>query len=402
MTRELVSARIVGEMKVDDGLRAYLFEQHDGSQTVVFWSVSQVDLSPDGPVPSTPGYARPLRLAAPDGVYCLTDMCGKRSVATAKGGFLALESTRYPSYVSGLRGLKADVLARPCGKVQPYVPASDEDLSVIVRAEFDERDFEMSNHKTRAVLKGDSGKVSVFAWNLGETSKTGTVEVAGARLHGLPSVPFTLGPRGSDPVRFDCVLAPEKDDAAETALVLFGSFSGRRSSRLYAPVLFEKHYLDSLDRIPVAWQAAQAAEEWTRNTSAEKCCISWDGREGAVRFDVSWTDPKKDRWFYPVHQLNLPQESLTGAYMIEFEVRSSQDKVENDFKCANLMLCYGAGNRSDVSLPYLPPISGWERRRVVLPKKHDLDTVTAIRIGANPKGMKCAFWLRNIVILKKK
>ena len=398
MTRELASARIVGEIKAGDGLRAYLFEQTDGSQTVVFWSASQADLASYGsPVPSMPDFARAFRLAAPDGTYRLTDTCGMRSVVETVDGALVLESMRYPSYVSGLRGLEADVPARPCGKVLPYVQAPDEDFSVIVRAEFDESDFEISNHKTLAVLKEDSGRVRVVVWNLGEQSKTGIVEVAGARLTGLPSSPFALGPRGSAPARFNCTLSPADGDSNEGALVLTGHFDGRRSSRLYAPLLLEKRYLASLERTPVAWQAA---EDWKRNTSAQRYRASWDEKEGAVRFNVSWSDPKTDRWLYPVHELNLPQESLKDACFIEFEVKSAQDKVENDFKCANLMLCYGDAARPDRCLGYSPPIGAWERRRVAL-KEDSLADVKAIRLGVNPKGMKCTFWIRNLVILKK-
>ena len=399
MTRELVSARLVGEMRVGDGLRAYLFEQPDGSQTVVFWSVSQLDTAQGGIVTAEPECSRTLRLAVPDGDYCLTDTCGMRSVATAKGGALALESTRYPSYVSGLRGIKADVAARRRGKVMPYVASDDEDLSVIIRAEFDDRDFEISNQKTRAVLKGDSGRVRVIVWNLGETAKTGTVEVAGARLLGLPSKPFALEPRGGAPAVFDCTIAPENGDLADNALVLTGRFGGRRSSRLYASLLCEKRYLAALERTTVAWRDAK---DWERNTSAQEYSISWDEANDAIRFDVSWTNPQVDRWFYPVHKLNLPRESLKGACMVEFEVKTAQDKVENDFNCANLMLLYADRTTPARHFAYPSPIGSWERRFVELGEDDRLEDVTAFRLGANPRGRKCTFWIRNIAILRKK
>ena len=399
MTRELVSARLVGEIGVGNGLRAYLFEQSDGSQTVVFWSVSQLDTAPGGIVSAKPDCVRTLRLAAPDGNYRLTDTCGTRSVAVAKGGALALESTRYPSYVSGFRGLKADVSALPCGKALPYVASADEDLSVVLRAEFDEKDFEISNQKTRAVLKGDSGRVRVVVWNLGETSKTGTVEVAGARLLGLPAKPFALGPRGSAPVVFDCTLAPDVGDPADTTLVLTGRFGGRRSSRLCASLIVERRFLASLERVPVAWRDTR---EWKRNTSAQEYSIAWDEAEKAVRFDVVWTNPLTDRWFYPVHALNLPQESLKDACMVEFEVKTAQDKVENDFGCANLMLLYEGKPIPDRYFAYPSPIGSWERRFVEFGKDDNIEDVTAFRLGANPKGMKCTFWIRNLAILRKK
>ncbi len=87
--------------------------------------------------------------------------------------------------------------------------------------------------------------------------------------------------------------------------------------------------------------------------------------------------------------------------MIEFEVKSVQDKVENDFACANLMLCYGEGARHDTKRAYPPPIGVWERRKVQIGEKDNPAGVKAIRIGANPKGTKCTFWIRNIVILRK-
>ena len=37
-----------------------------------------------------------------------------------------------------------------------------------------------------------------------------------------------------------------------------------------------------------------------------------------------------------------------------------------------------------------------------LAKIDSLADVTALRIGANPKGSQCTFWIRNIEILKKK
>jgi hypothetical protein len=397
MTAELVSARLDGEINVGEGLRAYLFTKPDESQTVVFWSVSQVDTAPGGPVPAAPDFARTLRLDAPDGEYVLADMCGMRSAATARGGVLELESTRYPSYVSGLRGRKADVLAIPGGKVLPYVPAADEDLSVVIRAEFDRDDFGIENQKTLAVMKGDEGRVRVIVWNLGETSKTGIVETAGARLLGLPDAPVALGPRGSAPLVFDCVLSPAEGDPGEGALVLAGVFNGRRSSRLYAPYLQERRYLASLERHPVKWRDLG---RWRRNTTAQEYRVSWDERENAVRFDAAWTDQRTDRWFYPIYELALPQESLAGARMVEFEVKSAMDKVENDYAFANFILVHGGKGREDSVRPYPAPIGEWERRRVKLGDGGATADVTAFRVGGNPNGHRLTFWVRNVSILK--
>ena len=397
MTRELVSARLDGEINVGDGLRAYLFSQPGGCQTVAFWSESQVDTAADGPVPPEPDFARALRLAAPDGAYRLSDICGACSTATAAGGTLVLEATRYPTYVSGPLGLVADIPALPRGSPMPYVPAADEDLSVVVRAEFDRDDFEIANQKTLAVMKGDEGRVRVIVWNLGETSKTGIVEAAGARLRGLPDAPVSLGPRGSGPVAFDCVLSSADGDPGEGALVLAGVFNGRRSSRLYAPYLLEKRYFASLERHPLKWRDLG---RWKRNTTAQEYRVSWDENENAVRFDVAWTDRHTDRWFYPIYELALPEESLAGARMVEFEVKSAMDKVENDYTFTNFMFVYGGKAREDGVRPYPAPIGEWERRRVKLGDGDASGDVTAFRIGGNPKGRRLTFWVRDVSILK--
>ena len=51
-------------------------------------------------------------------------------------------------------------------------------------------------------------------------------------------------------------------------------------------------------------------------------------------------------------------------------------------------------------LSYSPPTGSWERRYVELSAARDLHEVDAIRIGANPRGMKMTFWIRNIEIMK--
>ena len=242
MIREVGQARLDGELRVGKGLRAYIFTQPDGSQTLAFWSVSPVDTAGGG-VKSEPDFTRELRLAKDrlraQAPMWVSDLCGVVTNVTPEAdGAIVLAATRYPAYLSGLHGLVADVPARPAGKVMPYVPAADEDLSVIIRVDLNSTDFKVSGQKNTALLKGDKGRLHVQVWNLGDTSKTGSVEVAGASLEGLPET-ISLGPRGTPPAEFDCVLTPGADSPNGT-LVLTGVFGGRRSSRLSMPFGPEK------------------------------------------------------------------------------------------------------------------------------------------------------------------
>lgn len=97
-------------------------------------------------------------------------------------------------------------------------------------------------------------------------------------------------------------------------------------------------------------------------------------------------------------RLALPEENLAGGRRIVFEVRSEQDKVENDFASQNVMLVFANGSAH--YLRYEAPTSAWERRHVDLPTDVDLSAVAAIRVGANPRGRRCSFWVRNIEVLK--
>ena len=402
MTREVGDARLVGALRVEKGLRAYLFEHPDGSQTIAFWSESPVDTATSGSavVKAAPDFARTLRLKLPTvgAPFRLADLCGTvSSVSSDTEGFLTLAALRFPAYVSGLRGLHADEPARSMvdGKTRPEMP--DTDISVVFRVDLTPGDFETT--KTMAVAKTDSPRLRIQVWNFGDAAKTGAVEAVGTRLRGLPARPIILGPCGSEPIEFDCVMEP-MDSSSEATFVLRGVFGGRRTTHLSMPVLFERRFLASCKSVPLGWKDPAA---WKRNDSAAEYSVRWDEKEQAVRFDVAWTDPGVGRWFYPVLPLTLPRESMKGVLRVAFEVKTAQDKVENDFGRRYLMLVRSGktGSSSDW-FSYAAPSGSWERRYVELPPiaAGDLSDVSAIRLGGNPNGMRLTFWVRNIEILK--
>jgi hypothetical protein len=101
--------------------------------------------------------------------------------------------------------------------------------------------------------------------------------------------------------------------------------------------------------------------------------------------------------------LKLPDESFAGAGMLAFEVKSRQDKVENDFNHHLLMLALEdvREHGTTKSISYPPPLNDWETRYVPLGNQGiPLDAVRMFRLGANPKGKKLTFWLRNLRLLK--
>ncbi|MBR4611638.1 MAG: hypothetical protein IKO40_02880, partial [Kiritimatiellae bacterium] len=320
MIRELGDATLLGALDAPAGIHAYLYGQPDGTQTMAFWSESPLDTvtTLSTIVEAEPEVAQEWVLLPPapeDGVlFRLSDMCGSvSSIAPDTTGAISLHATRYPSYLSGLRGLKAAVPAKaatpatqPAACLAGHENSANEsiDPTIILRVDLAPGDFEISGRKTLAVTKTEAPRLRVQVWNFGDTAKTGTVEAAGAILEGLPTEPFALPPRGSPPVEFDCALrAPGASYSA--TLVLTGLFNGRRSTRLSMPILFEPLLLAACETTPINWSDPAL---WQRNDSAATYSATWDEAEQAMRFDVTWEDPKIDRWFYPVLSLVLPGE----------------------------------------------------------------------------------------------
>lgn len=398
IVRELGCARLEGEVKVGEKVKAYLFSQPDGSQTLAFWAVSPVDTRSDT-VSAAPDFATTCSVKAPNGTYRLSDLCGQLGSVSATAGRLDLAATRYPAYVSGLRGLAPDVRPIPAGKVETYTPKADEDLSVVFRVDLNTNDFEIAAHKSLAALKADVGHIRLQIWNLSDKAKRGTLNVAGGvRLDGVPAV-IDLPAWGKAEYETTLHMQDVKDFYAP--VVITGVFDGRRTSRLALPVRFEKAFLANCTSVPLA---ANDPKAWKRNTSADDFKVSWDEAEKAIRFDLSWKSPDTDRWFYPVYDLKLPTEDLASGTLLEFEVKSVQNKVENDYKCQFLMLVPQDSSLSSPFISYAPALTTWETRRVEIGAFDGNDlrktAIKSIRLGGNPNGTTCTFWVRNLRILK--
>ena len=180
---------------------------------------------------------------------------------------------------------------------------------------------------------------------------------------------------------------------AETELRLTGVFNGKGTTALAMPVVhLDEAFLAECRIVELA--ASTDPTRWVRNDSAARFSCERDETENAIRFRYEWDDPAVDRWFYPKCRLALPGEALEDAVMLEFEVKSAQDKVENDYQQANLILRQGS------FIGYPPPMSEWEIRRI--PVGGVNSAATSFALGANPKGMTVDFLVRNLKLIKRK
>jgi len=395
MLDELGTAEQEGEVNLGAGVRGFLYRLPDGSRTLLAWRLSPLDTSrarvTDFSAPVTT-----CRLPLPAGTYESTDLCGRRTRRTAGADGLTLALTRHPVYLRKVQGLKVAWPTRSLGRFGPQ-DAAGADLSTIVRADFDRRDFTVGNGKALAELEKEEGRLRVQVWNLSDTPKQGALTVTGGVLTGLPSTVIVPAWASAE---FDALYRSDTNLPPGVALLeIKGSFDGRPITRFAAPV---SDLTRARRECVSTLLAADDPAHWSRNASASEYACRRDPAEKAVRFDLAWSDSRADRWFYPYYRLQ-PGEMPAGAQVLEFEVKSSQNKVENDYRYNYVFLAFGPdGKAGQDQIAYPAPKEQWERRTIDLRSavlKAGGAPLTSIRIGGNPCGTKVAFWIRNMRIL---
>ena len=380
LTHVLGGAELLGEVKATPAVRVFLYRRKDGRNAVAYWADD-----------AKAKKAVEFSLPASDGRYEGVDMVGMRSKFAASGGALRLSADKYVAYAIGdFSSLKVDVPPMPKGELFRYKPRDDEDLSVVVFPRVNLEDFEIDGRKVQVDFLKESGRVTMFVHNLSGEEKSGRVGFEGMQVEG-GDVSLVLPPWGM--TNFTVVLRPLAASGVMTNLLVRGIFNGRKTSVASMRVCNRYKFIAECAVTPVA--TADAPSGWRRNDSADEYEVSADEAERAVKFHVKF-GRNKGFWFYPIHELKVPEEAMDGVNIVTFEVKSEQNKVENDFSWAYLMLVFEDGTSS--YLPYLPPTFAWSTRYVPIPR---LDKkVTAIRLGANPKGSELTMWFRNLRFLK--
>lgn len=425
LNRLLGGAKMLGEVKVGEGICAFLYETenshrdtetqriHDfetkdlstdtlcasvplcetipsAHQTLVFWRESDVDTGRQTDVsPADKDFTIP----AADGDYPLVDVMGTPRNVAAEGGTLRLTATAHPQFATGLSGLSPDIPATPSGTFGRKPAESDEDLTVVVRPHLPPGEVEIGGRHCLAELLNDTCAIELELWNFSSEAKTGRVVAEGGELRGIPAS-ITLPPFGKVDIKAE-YMPPNGDSTDFTLTLRFAADDGRVSTCAKIPFFHRKRFLSKCEIVP--WPALNNPAAWRRNDSADEYRCTYDEAEGAVRFDVEWKPwTSRGAWFFPVHDLKLPEESMDGGRMLEFEVKSDQDKVENDFYEVVVMALYADGQCR--YLPYLRPYREWGIRRAVVPA--DADKIVALRFGGTPAGRRLSYWIRNVRLLK--
>ena len=303
---------------------------------------------------------------------------------------LTITSSRYPQYVSGLKDLAVDVPAADIGRIARYTPSADEDLTVVIRPETNPEDFTITGRKCIAELEKQEGRMRIEVWNLSSDEKKGALSVSAGRLAGGDGE-IEIAPWSKAAVEARYVPPPEGE---RFDLDIAGVFNGKRATRVRIPAVNVPRLLAECETVPLPALDEPAA--WKRNDSGCRYDCTYDKGEKAVRFDVEW-NRSSGVWFFPVHDL-APGETFTGGRYLEFEVKSRQDKVENDMSHVEVMCLYKG--RPHKSAPFKAPTFEWEKRRVLLPD--DAADMKGFRVGGLPRGRKLTYWVRNFRLVRRK
>jgi len=401
LEEKLSKAQLQGSLDLGEGVVAFLYKQPDSTQTLVFWSKSELDKAPKGNVQNVKPsnlLEKPVALRVGSGwlglgnaKLSLSDALGGERAVKAEDGFVKLTATRYPAYLSGLEGIEPTAAIAQKERAPKKIDEG-KDLSVVFKLALGPSFTPMKN---LALMKDGPGKLTLEIYNFSDERKTGKAIFSGrGKLEGLPES-VTLEPRSRSKIELS--FTADAGNGGDSSIELSGVFNGRKTGRLSAPVwqVTEKN-VKSFDFSNPA--------RWRKNSSGEME-ISYDEKEKAMRFHADFSKCKSgDFWVYPEFPLQLPEESMKGAVGASFELKAVQKDAFKKYSAYMFMaICEDLKEKGKGQwLPYQPPSEEWKTMFVNFQtdaaQGFDPANIKLLRIGLNPEKEETTYWVRNVKI----
>ncbi|HQC42106.1 MAG TPA: hypothetical protein PLV91_01380 [Verrucomicrobiota bacterium] len=391
LTENLGDAVYEGTLDIGQGMHAFLYRQKDHSQTLAYWSLSELDTQSGTPESSPHNlHEKTFSLDLSEGgekVYRGRDCAGLPFEQKADAGKLTLNATRFPSYINGLSGLTPSQKAEAQSpKNQPTARETNPALQVVYRTELGAA-FKVAASKDRVEIQGENAPFKLQIYNFSDQTQRGQVEISGGKTSQLPPE-ITLSPMSK--TELELIFTPEFGQGSfETTLRISGKWNGHPSSKLVIPVLQLDRALADTEGTPLA--DSMNPEKWRANSSGT-LKIAYDETESALTFRTTYP-PNVDRWSYPAFPLDASRMNLENVRAISFEIKSSTPKIGQSYLIPVLkgQLLY---------LPYEKPTTQWEQRVIFLNEDNfDPATIQEIQIGFNPTVDEVTYSLRNIKLI---
>jgi hypothetical protein len=380
LTAQLGPSHYLGKLDFGEGISAFLYEQSDGKQLLVYWGDEDKEF-----------------VLKDQGELEMLDFLGGSQKLATEGGCYELIASRFPTYLKGLVGLEPTELPLP--KVAAK-PAATTDLDTVLRVDLGEG-FRIETQNFVG-LEGPEGNFTLDIFNFSTEPKELAVEYTGDAYQ-LLGVPEKVTVPAMDKLSIPLKLL-HKDNVSELFNLKLWTLNGDLVS---APVVIPvSPGLEGNPSLEEKLLSGVEVHRWEKNSSGD-LQISYDPLEDAVRFDVSFS-PTVDHWVYPVFRLQ-PEENLAGAVGLSFEVKADIDPAHaaNPYSVAYVMAVLEdhleLGDRIDFGYE---PTTEWKKISIFFaaeaPEVFDPAKVKLLRIGLNPRQHQLTYWLRNLIVYYKK
>ncbi len=384
---KLGEAKLLGEVELGQGIRSFLYGRKDGTQTLVYWSYSELDTDPLRPDLSITDWKKKNFHLPVKGNYEGVDLFG----TPFRTNGMNVTATRFPAILEQVKGIKVTI---PFRKLEYRArKQNDHDKTIVFRTELSD-DFVLSSGMDRVDVKGKQTQFKLQIWNLSDLPKIGRITVSGGQTEGIPET-VSIPAFGKQELFLS--IAPAFNRNFQGEIRIEGMFDGRKTTPHVIPfqnlekMIGAGRHMDMPQMLdPVNW----------RPNAAGKMKIVYDEPEQAIRFTTTFPSGA-DRWVYPEYLLQLPQESLQGAFGVEYEVKVSDAAAVQQML---LMAVEGqekeVGNAVYLKLP--APAGKWQKHFLQFPKEFSPEKTKQLRFGLNSKADEITYWVRNIRIIYKR
>lgn len=385
LTDKLGNATLLGSRELGPGLRGFVYRQPDGSGTLVYWSLSEIDTEKGIPAVNLKD-SKAKKFSLPlEGKFTGVDAFGTPFTVQSANHRLELTATRMPSI---LTGLPAQEPTTP-REIRPrkMAESGEYDRTIVFRTELSD-DFKLLGDKSGVDIKREDAAFRLQVFNLSDETKSGKVAIAGGKVSGLPGT-VTIPPFGK--IELPLKITPDLNEDLRGEIRITGTFNGKPATRSVIPCCM----LPRMSR-KVVMPDMEDPGSWRVNSSGAMT-ITFDHKEKALRFQAKFS-PGVDCWVYPEYLLQLPQESLKGALGLSFEVKAHPAaQVKQMLVMAVMGTQKEEGESVYLSVPN--PTEQWEERFVLFANQFDPDKVQQLRIGVNTNAAEITYLIRNIKVL---
>ena len=386
LLNELGSAKCLGEVDLGKDLRGFLYQLPDGSRTLAFWSISELDTVEElfKVIPPFKDLKERTFEISGDSATVI-DTFGTPHTYKAQNGKITVPSVRLTSYLRNAPEMKIKAAPAKQGIALPRKRKMDR--SIVLRI-LPSSEYKLSPSRCSMYINEQAKDKSLVLQVANFSAKAKNVEIT---VHGfeLPGFPAKVAvPPYSERIA-EIKTSADKLASGKYDLVFKGTSDGLPISQL--AFSFRMTGDKMLDSVPVA--GTDDPKKWRANSTG-KMNITFDEPEQSLRFDAEFSKNVKDKWAYPF--FDLPKGLKCSAISFDIKIELDGEKALRYV----LMLNTAKKHRY---IRFEPQNHQWTNIIFEFPGSGiDPQELKSIQIGMGVKSQNHATWyVRNIRIIEK-